>query len=69
VASLNSDLLAETLRVWGGRSQRTLTLEDARQIINNAAGFAAVLAAWAAVDEARVDRAAENSQSATMHRP
>jgi hypothetical protein len=56
VASLNPDLLAENLRVWRERSQRTLTPEDARQIINNAAGLAAVLAAWAAADDARVDR-------------
>jgi hypothetical protein len=53
---LKPDLLAETLRVWGVRSQRVLTLEDARQIVDNAAGFAGVLAAWAAAEEQRVDR-------------
>ena len=53
---MNPDLAAETLLIFSGRSQRTLTLEDARQIVDNAAGFAGVLAAWAAAEEQRVDR-------------
>ena len=39
-------LLSRTAATWQPRSQRTLTPEDAREIISNASGFFRVLAEW-----------------------
>lgn len=39
---------ARTIEVWGPRSTRVLTEEDARQIIENMVGFFGVLIEWKA---------------------
>lgn len=40
------DLLDKTIAVWQPRTQRTLTREDAREIVSNVMGFFAVLNEW-----------------------
>jgi hypothetical protein len=42
-------LLEETRVVWQARTGRKLSLEDAREIAENVAGFFGVLAAWTAL--------------------
>jgi len=43
----STDILrADTLRVWQPRASRSLSGEDARQIIENATGFFLTLIAW-----------------------
>jgi hypothetical protein len=41
-------LLEETVRFWQPRAQRTLTQEDARQMVENVVGFFATLQRWSA---------------------
>lgn len=43
---------ARTIEVWGPRSSRVLTEEDARQIIENMVGFFGVLIEWKAKQHA-----------------
>jgi hypothetical protein len=49
---LQDDLLERTLRVWRPRLGRELSREAARQIVENAVGFFADLAAWSRAEMA-----------------
>jgi hypothetical protein len=42
----SEDLIQHTIRVWEPRLGRTLTEEDARQILENVVGFFRVLHDW-----------------------
>jgi hypothetical protein len=42
----NDTLIDRTLAVWRTRSQRELTREDARQIVENVSGFFSILYRW-----------------------
>ena len=55
--SLPLDFLDETITFWQPRAQRTLTHEDAREIVENLTGFFAILREWQEAERA-VDRAA-----------
>lgn len=57
----NRDFLDRTLQFWQPRSPQELTLEDARQIVDNISGFFRILAEWAA--------AAERKTKAPTHQP
>ncbi|MEJ0076846.1 MAG: hypothetical protein WDO17_15620 [Alphaproteobacteria bacterium] len=46
----NSLFIDETLAFWQPRAQRQLTREDAREIIENVAGFFSVLLEWDAAE-------------------
>ncbi len=46
------EFLVQTLRFWKPRTDRELTIDDARDIVNNVAGFFTLLLKWDA--EARV---------------
>jgi hypothetical protein len=46
VPEQHSDFLARTISVWQRYSDRPLTEEDARQIIENMTGFFRTLADW-----------------------
>ena len=52
----NPAFLDKTIAFWQPRTARTLTREDARQMIENATGFFRVLAEWDA--KAKAARAA-----------
>lgn len=43
----NDNMLDRTLAVWQPRSRASLTREDARQMVENTAGFFRILAEWA----------------------
>lgn len=43
---MNPDLIQRTLEVWQPRTTRTLTEEDAREIVHNAVGFFGSLLKW-----------------------
>jgi len=58
VAAPRADFLDETIAIWQPRAKRTLTREDAREIIENVTGFFAVLREWD-----RAERKARASQS------
>ena len=45
-SDISDELIDQTLAVWQPRSARRLTREDARQIVENIAGFFQVLARW-----------------------
>jgi hypothetical protein len=47
---MNTEIIGQTIRIWEPRSQRQLSHEDARQIVENVTGFFDVLAEWAAPD-------------------
>ena len=53
------EFFRRTIDTWQPRSEKHLTLEDAREIISNASGFFRVLAEWDRADEAK--RAPERS--------
>jgi excisionase family DNA binding protein len=59
-----SPLLEDTARFWQPRASRTLTQEDARQMVENVVGYFATLQRWSAA--AGVEEAAEISR---MTRP
>ena len=42
----DDDLLSRTIAMWQGRTKRTLSENDAREIISNVSGFFRVLAEW-----------------------
>jgi hypothetical protein len=54
-------LIHRTRRTWQPRLGRELSCEDARQIIENASGFFAVLAEWSHSDR---DNPANDNESA-----
>ena len=47
--------LDRTMARWQPRSERTLTREDARQIVENATGFVQVLLEWEAAERSAPD--------------
>jgi hypothetical protein len=47
------DSLDGTLQFWRPRLSEELTREDARQIVDNIAGFFSILAEWAVAEDAR----------------
>lgn len=46
MAGADSEIIEYTLRTWQPRTTLDLTAEDARQIIENVAGFFTVLNRW-----------------------
>jgi hypothetical protein len=42
----NDNLIERTQRLWTPRLRRDLSREDARQLVENATGFFAILAEW-----------------------
>jgi hypothetical protein len=42
----NDNLINGTIDLWQARSQRTLSREDARQIVENVTGFFSILHKW-----------------------
>ncbi len=48
MGKLTDDFLQSTIRVWQPYSSDQLSLEDARQIVENMTGFMTVLAEWEA---------------------
>lgn len=63
----NSPLIEETLEFWQPRAKRTLTREDAREIIQNVAGFFSILQEWEAKERelAAADPALDTSRTAS----
>ena len=58
-------LLEETIRFWQPRSSRTLTAEDARQMVENVTGFFSTLQRWsAAADTCRTESEADREAAA-----
>lgn len=55
------DLLQHTIRVWESRLGRTLTEEDARQILENVVGLFRVLEGWDRQQKAEQDVIAADS--------
>lgn len=55
----NKDLIERTLKIWQPRSQRNLSPEDARWMVENITGFFDVLAEWS---RAGLDTPNENSK-------
>lgn len=46
-------LLEKTIQFWQPRTSRTLTHEDARQMVENVTGFFTTLQGWSAAADAR----------------
>ena len=49
---IKEEFLEQTLETWQGRASRTLTREDAREIVENVTGFFELLLAWEVAEEA-----------------
>jgi hypothetical protein len=52
VATLREELLDQAIEFWQTRTPRTLTREDAREIVENLTGFFDLLLIWEAAEEA-----------------
>lgn len=48
---MQKQLIDQTLEFWQARSPKTLTREDAREIIENVTGFFQLLQEWQLVDQ------------------
>ena len=48
------EFLDQTLRFWQPRTDRALTIDDARDIVNNVAGFFTLLLKWDAKERVQV---------------
>ena len=46
----NADLLDETRSIWQPRTDRQLTREDAREIVENVVGFFEILQEWSVAE-------------------
>jgi len=46
----DKDTIAHTMDFWKARSRRTLSEEDARQMVENVTGFFRILSEWAAAE-------------------
>lgn len=57
----SNELLEETIRVFQKRTDRKLTMEDARQMLENLTGFFGVLHEW---DKAQVRQAGKEVDGA-----
>ncbi|MCO5059311.1 MAG: hypothetical protein M9905_15820 [Rhizobiaceae bacterium] len=51
--AIDSELLDQTARLFEARMGRSLSQEDARQIIDNLGGFFSILAEWDRIDRRR----------------
>ena len=51
MAAIKEDFLDQAIEFWRPRSPRTLTREDAREIVENLTGFFELLLAWEAAEE------------------
>jgi hypothetical protein len=58
--SPNSPFIDETLAFWQPRSRRVLTREDAREIIENVAGFFAILEQWDRAEREAIGKKTSN---------
>ena len=45
-SAANDDLINRTIGLWQSRGRRTLSHEDARQIVENVTGFFSILHKW-----------------------
>jgi hypothetical protein len=54
----NGDFIDQTIAIWQKRTERKLTREDGREIIENITGFFSILQEWK-----RKERAAEQAKS------
>ena len=52
MATIKEDFLDQAIEFWQPRSLRTLTREDAREIVENLTGFFELLLTWEATEEA-----------------
>ncbi len=52
---MQTTMLDETVRFWQPHSSRPLTREDARQAIENVAGFFSTLRRWALAEQSGND--------------
>jgi hypothetical protein len=50
VKDLSPNIIDETANFWSRRSGRAISQEDARQIVENVAGFFSVLSEWEAAE-------------------
>src|SRR6266436_1258034 len=56
--SERGDFIDQTIAIWQRRSERKLTREDGREIVENIAGFFSILQEWE-----RKERAAEDAKA------
>jgi hypothetical protein len=60
--------IGRTLEVWQPRTSKLLTPEDARQVVENVAGFFRILTEWDAAEQRTASQIAE-TKTDTAHHP
>ena len=54
---IKPEIISQTVALWQPRSARILSVDDARQILDNTCGFFDVLAGWMRADQRGQDDA------------
>ena len=64
-SAANDNLINRTIGLWQSRGRRTLSHEDARQIVENVTGFFSILHEWSRADA--VAAANDNRERSPIH--
>ena len=64
-SAANDDLINRTIGLWQSRGRRTLSHEEARQIVENVTGFFSILHEWSRADA--VAAANDNRERSPIH--
>ena len=63
--AVNNNLINRTIGLWQSRGRRTLSHEDARQIVENVTGFFSILQEWSRAKA--VAAANDNRERSPVH--
>jgi len=64
-SAASDNLINRTIRLWQSRGRRTLSHEDARQIVENVTGFFSILHEWSRAEA--VAAANDNRERSPVH--
>jgi hypothetical protein len=64
-SAANDNLINRTIGLWQSRGRRTLSHEDARQIVENVTGFFSILHEWSRAEA--VAAANDNRERSPVH--
>jgi hypothetical protein len=64
-SAANDNLINRTIGLWQSRGRRTLSHEDARQIVENVTGFFSILLEWSRAEA--VAAADDNRERSPVH--
>ena len=66
-SAANDNLINRTIGLWQARGGRTLSHEDARQIVENVTGFFSILHEWSRTENPRAGNDSRERLAAVRH--